>query len=319
MTQVAISKTNQYKPWMMNRADPYVYRHFDGTYYFTASVPEYDRIILRTSKSLSALAGAKENVIWKKHESGLMSAHIWAPEIHCLDGRWLIYFAAGEKEDIWKIRLFVLECMGDPVDGIWRELGKMQGADNDPFSFRSFCLDGTVFENNGKRYFVWAEKTGVGRQISNLYIAEMETPIKLKTAQILLSTPDYDWERVEYWVNEAPAVLKKNGRIYLTYSASSTGACYCLGMLTAEQNADLLDPATWKKSRFPVFQSDPEKAMYGPGHNSFTISEEGNDVMIYHARPYDKITGNPLYDPNRHAMILKLAWTEDGRPLFQNE
>lgn len=317
MALSALKETTQNAPWIMNRADPYIYRHFDGTYYFTASVPEYDRIILRTSKNLSSLAVAKESVIWRKHESGLMSAHIWAPEIHHFDGRWFIYFAAGEKEDIWKIRLFVLECEGDPVDGTWRELGAMQSADNDPFSFRSFCLDGTVFENSGKRFFVWAEKVGVGRQISNLYIAEMESPVKLKTAQVMLSTPDYDWERVEYWVNEGPAVLKRNGRIYLTYSASSTGACYCMGMLTADQDADLLDPAVWKKSRHPVFQSNPGKAVYGPGHNSFTITEEGSDVMVYHARPYEKITGNPLYDPNRHAMLMKLSWTEDGRPLFQ--
>ena len=32
--------------WIPQRADPYVYRHTDGTYYFTASVPEYDRIVL---------------------------------------------------------------------------------------------------------------------------------------------------------------------------------------------------------------------------------------------------------------------------------
>lgn len=35
------------KPWILQRADPYVYRHTDGAYYFTASVPEYDRIVLR--------------------------------------------------------------------------------------------------------------------------------------------------------------------------------------------------------------------------------------------------------------------------------
>ena len=31
----------------MQRADPYVYRHSDGTYYFTASVPAYDSIVLK--------------------------------------------------------------------------------------------------------------------------------------------------------------------------------------------------------------------------------------------------------------------------------
>ena len=30
------------KPWILQRADPYVYKHTDGAYYFTASVPEYD-------------------------------------------------------------------------------------------------------------------------------------------------------------------------------------------------------------------------------------------------------------------------------------
>ena len=37
------------KPWIMQRADPYVYKHTDGTYYFTASVPAYDGIVLRKS------------------------------------------------------------------------------------------------------------------------------------------------------------------------------------------------------------------------------------------------------------------------------
>ena len=78
------------------------------------------------------------------------------------------------------------------MTGTWRELGKMQCADEDEFSFRAFSLDATVFEDHGKRYYVWAEKVGVGRQISNLYIAEMETPNKLKTVQVLLTTPDYD-------------------------------------------------------------------------------------------------------------------------------
>lgn len=31
--------------WIAQRADPYVYRHTDGTCYFTASVPAYDRVI----------------------------------------------------------------------------------------------------------------------------------------------------------------------------------------------------------------------------------------------------------------------------------
>lgn len=65
------------EPWIMQRADPYIYRHTDGCYYFTASVPAYDRIILRRADSLAGLAGAVENTVWTKHKSGIMSEHIW--------------------------------------------------------------------------------------------------------------------------------------------------------------------------------------------------------------------------------------------------
>lgn len=98
------------KPWILQRADPYVYRHTDGAYYFTASVPEYDRIVLRKSDTLAGLETADETEIWHKHESGPQSIHIWAPELHYLFGKWYIYYAGGDKDDIWAIRPYVLEC-----------------------------------------------------------------------------------------------------------------------------------------------------------------------------------------------------------------
>lgn len=304
------------EPWILQRADPFICRH-NGKYYFTASVPAYDRIILRSADTLAGIADAEEVTIWEKHASGIMSAHIWAPELHYLDGKWYIYFAGGEKEDIWKIRPYVLECTDEnPVAGTWKELGMMQCADEDEFSFRGFSLDATIFENRGKQYYVWAEKVGVGRQISNLYIAEMETPNKLKTVQVLLTTPDYDWERVGFWVNEGPAVIKRNGKIFLTYSASETGAPYCMGMLTVNEDSDLIDPLSWKKERYPVLQSDASLEIYGPGHNSFTVDEEGNDILVYHARKESVIEGDPLYNPNRHTMLMKIKWEEE-RPVFR--
>lgn len=308
------------EPWILQRADPYVYLHEDGWYYFTASVPAYDGIILRRSKSLGGLADAKETYIWHKHESGPMSEHIWAPEIHYLFGKWYIYFAGGEKEDVWKIRPYVLECQGqDPMNDPWKEMGKMQRAAEDEFSFEAFSLDATVFENNGNWYYIWAEKVGAGKQISNLYIAQMENGYTLKTVQELLTTPDYDWERIGFWVNEGPGIIKKNGKIYMTYSASETGTCYCVGMLSVDADADLLDPANWKKERYPVLATCSERQIYGPGHNSFTKDEQGNDIMVYHARTEAEIVGNPLYNPNRHAMLMKVKWDKDDQPVFDYE
>lgn len=305
------------EPWILQRADPYVYRHIDGTYYFTASVPAYDGIYLRKSDTLLGLKDAKEVEVWHKHDEGIMSIHIWAPEIHYLDGAWYIYYAGGDKDDIWAIRPYVLRCTDpDPVTGKWEELGKMNRAPEDEFSFEQFSLDATVFENKGEYFYIWAEKTGVGKQISNLYIAQMESPYQLKTVQVLLTTPDYDWERHGFWVNEGPAVLKKDGKIFITFSASDTGVNYCIGMLSADENSDLLDPKSWEKERYPVLQSDWDLGIYGPGHNSFTKDENGEDVMVFHARTETEIVGDPLYNPNRHAFLCRVKWDEKGKPMF---
>jgi hypothetical protein len=42
-------------PVVRQRADAQVFRHTDGWYYMTASVPEYDRLVLRRSRTLGGL------------------------------------------------------------------------------------------------------------------------------------------------------------------------------------------------------------------------------------------------------------------------
>ena len=39
-------------PVVTQRANPYIYKHIDGYYYFLASVPEYDRIEIKNQKLL---------------------------------------------------------------------------------------------------------------------------------------------------------------------------------------------------------------------------------------------------------------------------
>lgn len=312
--------TEYNKPFIEQRADPYILRAQDGQYYFTASVPAYDRIILRRAETLYALADAEEQTIWTRHPAGDMSGFIWAPELHRIDGRWYIYYTASREDDIWRLRPWVLACTGeDPVHDPWEELGQMTCADDDIYSFRAFSLDATTFTAAGVRYFVWAEKVSVGIQISNLYIARMESPTKLSTPQVLLTTPDYDWERVDIWVNEGPAVLQHDGMLYLTYSASATGPGYCVGMLSISEQGDILDPRAWNKSRQPVLRTDETRGFYGPGHNSFTKLPDGRDVCVFHARTYREIEGDPLYDPNRHTMLMEVQWDESNRPVFSYE
>ena len=273
-------------PFIPQRADPYVTKGPDGFYYFTASYSAfynvdagYDRIILRKSDTVIGLATAEEHTIWKAHNEGVMSKHIWAPEIHYIGGKWYIFFAAGEKETIWNIRPFVLMCEGqDPINDKWIELGKMQASEGDNHSFTEFSLDMTYFENNGKHYLIWAEKLGD----SSLFMAEINEnePNKLISKPILLTKPEYDWECVRHRVNEGASVLKTDDKVYVFFSASGTGAEYCMGMLYADKNADLMDINSWTKSPVPALQTEDLTDQAGPGHNSFVVDENGNLQVV---------------------------------------
>ena len=192
-------ETKYNQPLILQRADPYVYKSKEGTYYFTASVPAYDKVVLRSADTVKGLAEAEERTLWVKHEEGPRSIHIWAPEIHYVDGGWYIYYAAGDKDDIWEIRPYVLHCKGqDPMKDEWEELGMMQAADEDEFSFHAFSLDATIFEHKGEYYYIWAEKTGVGKQISNLYIEKIGNMNKLATDKVLVTTRDDEGDGVDF-------------------------------------------------------------------------------------------------------------------------
>jgi GH43 family beta-xylosidase len=299
-------------PIIEQRADPWVYLHGDGAYYFTASVPEYDRIELRRAASIQGLGAAAPHVIWRKRDSGPMSAHIWAPEIHYVDGAWYIYFAAARTDALFDHRTYVLQNRAaNPLEGEWTELGQLRTG------WESFTLDATSFVHRGTQYLVWAQRDPAIPGNSNLYIAAMENPWTLRGPQVLISRPDHDWERIGFAVNEGPAVLNKHGRLFLTYSASATDQHYCMGLLTADETGDLLAAGSWRKAAEPVFQSSEATGQYGPGHSCFTRSPDGaEDILVYHARSYKEIVGDPLFDPNRHTRAQPIRWRPDGTPDF---
>jgi GH43 family beta-xylosidase len=302
-------------PFILQRADPFVLRH-DGYYHFTASVPEYDRIVLRRSATLAGLASAQETVLWRASASGPASALIWAPEIHRFDDAWYVYFAAAPSREIkrglFQHRMYALRNPAeDPTTGTWQFVGQVDSG------IDAFCLDATTFHHRGRAYYVWAQKHPDIPGNSNLYIAPLATPTRLAATPVLLSKPELEWEVRGFAVNEGPAVLIRHGKVFIAYSASATDERYAMGLLWADADADLLDARNWHKSPTPVFVTDTERQIFGPGHNSFTVSEDGHtDVMIYHARDYREIEGDPLWNPDRHARIHPLAWDAQGMPVF---
>lgn len=308
----AAGETGFANPLVRQRADPHVTLHADGWYYFTATVPEYDRIEVRRAPSLDGLGAAEAKTVWRKHAGGEMGAHIWAPELHRIDGKWYLYFSAGRADKIWEIRLYVLEnSADDPLEGEWVKRGQLRTG------WESFALDPTTFVHRGQRYLSWTQRAADGSKGTNIYLAKMDGPLAIRQPAVLLTRPEHAWEKIGHEVNEAPAVLVKNGRVLLTYSASATDANYALGLLSAPVDADLLDPRSWTKSPLPVLRSSAATGQYGPGHNSFTTSPDGKtDILVYHARNYRDIVGEPLRDPNRHTRAQAIRWKADGMPEF---
>ena len=300
-------------PLVRQRADAQISR-IDGMFYLTGSVPEYDRVVLRRAPTIAGLATAEEAVLWRHLASGPMSGFIWAPELHRIDGKWIIYFAAGPSgggEDVFRIRTFALACDDpDPITGKWDVLGQLQTP------WDSFTLDSTSFVHRGVRYLAWAQREPGIDTNSNLYLAPLATPLTLAAKPTRLTIPTLPWEVQGFKVAEGPAPLIRNGRVFMTYSASATDARYCMGMLTARDDADLMDPASWTKSPVPVFKSSPENNVWGPGHNSFVVDERGRDMLVYHARDYKEIKGDPLFDPNRHTRVQPIHYRADGTPDF---
>lgn len=302
-------------PLVTLRADPYLYKYEDK-YYFTGSFPEYDRIELTSADSVNGIAAAVPKTIWTMPAppSG-QRRYVWAPEIHYIMGKWIIYYAysvAGE----WGIKCCALQLNGDdPMHDEWIDKGVLEKLSDDDVSFNNMSLDMTVFENAGKWYAIWAQI----RPVSNLYIAELETPTKLKTKPILLSQPEYAWELDREKVNEGPAVMKHAGKIFVSFSASATGYEYCMGLLEIDETDDPMVKSNWKKYPEPVFKTDPDRNIYGPGHNCFVEGDEGEQLCVVHFRSYKDIIGgnaNSLYDFNRHAHVMKITFDRNGVPQF---
>lgn len=301
-------------PLIEQRADPFILRHGDS-YYFIASVPEYDRLEIRRASTLTGLRDAQPAVVWRKPDSGPMSELIWAPELHLIDGSWIIYYAAAPtraiKDGLFQHRMFALECRdSDPLTGEWHERGQVRTP------IDSFALDATSFQHQGKQWYLWAQKDPAIPGNSNLYLAELENPWTLKTPPVMLSRPEYEWECAGFSVNEGPAAIRHGNRLFVSYSASATDENYCMGLLWIDADADPMQAANWSKSPRPVFTTHWLNRQYGPGHNSFTTAENGEDILVYHARNYTEIEGDPLWDPNRHTRIKTFHWDSDGMPDF---
>ncbi len=338
---VGTKYTDAEAPLIPERADPHIiYNEDDGYYYFTSSYPMnggndadgYDRLILRRAKTVAGLETAEEVTIWDEKDDPKRGRFIWAPELHKIGDSWYFLSTAGINSGTgttFNIRPFMVKCnnsddMMNPDS--WEMAGDIKAmAGDEKNCLNAMSLDMTYFEAGGRHYLCWADFTkneGNPEAISSLYIATIDPsdPTQLTSKASVITVPEYFWENVRHRVNEGPAVIQKGDNVYLAYSASGTGSEYCIGLLSGKAGDDLTNPDNWTKNPYPIMTStDFNDEVSGPGHNSFTVDENGNQIIVYHARPTEAHkghSGDPLYDPCRHAYIKPVFYDKDGMPIL---
>ena len=301
---------------------PYAVRH-GGHYYYTMQVRTADTVAIWQTDDLGQLATARRRDVWTTADSASLG-HFWSPELHRIQGRWYLYFEAddGNTDDH---QIYVMECEGDdPM--------------TDPFCMRgpimtnpewNFGLHPTVLQlpQSDQLYLLWSgwPTRRAETETQCIYIARMENPWTTGSERVMISQPEYEWERqwinpdgnrsaYPIFVNENPeAYLSPDGqRVVVCYSASGIWTAYTsLGMLTAPATADLLDPAVWQKSPEPVLSPD---SLTGVSVSNIALvpSADGRStVMVYEAR-----SRNGNNTEIRQVRMRPVEWAQNGTPQF---
>ncbi len=300
-------------------ADPWVL-WWNGAYY---SVEARNRAIYvyRSNK----LIDFKQNPVrvWTAPDTGWNQASVWAPELHFLEGRWYIYYAAGRPgppdAPFIHQRSGVLQSVGEDPQGAYVDRGMLYtGNDVVADTGNVWAIDLTVERLNGQLYAVWSgweRNTTIARTPQHLYIARMSNPYTISSNRVKLSSPTESWERKEDPVDgldlqEGPEFLRNGEHVFIIYSTRESWLKdYRLGQLRMKDpNGDPMDPDNYVKSG-PVFM--PTATVHGVGHGSFTISPDGTESWhVYHA----KTSTTPGWE--RVIRMQRFTWNPDGSPDF---
>lgn len=304
-----------HNPLLPSGPDPWVTSY--GGFYFYMNTTGGNLTIWKT-RDITDLAHAQKKVVWTPPAAGAYSHDIWAPELHRIDGRWYIYFAA-DAGDNESHRIYVVEnAAADPLEGSWTFKGKVGDATD------KWAIDASEFEDGGQKYLVWSGWKGDSDGEQRIYLAHLKNPWTVDSKRVLLSYPKYTWEHVgdlpdrpavpHVEVNEGPEILQHGKDIFLVYSGSACWTDYYeLGVVRAGAGADLLDTASWVKYDHPFFKQDRAAGVFGPGHNGFFKSPDGKeDWIIYHANP----GSGQGCGARRSPRAQRFSWNADGSPDF---
>lgn len=235
----------------------------------------------------------------------------WAPETVLYDGRFYLYYSAG-NETRMQIRVAVAGQPGGPfVDSGMVLTGE------------DFAIDAHVFQDeDGARYLFYATDFLDTERIGTGIVADrLVDPLTLAGHPQPITRARYDWQiydpqRIEkggvrWHTLEGPFVLKHGGRYYQMFSAGNwQNLSYGVSYATSER---LDAPGEWEQCcdgerSLPVLRSLPDQGVIGPGHNSAVRGPDNRQMWcVYHRWMPVEQAGGPV-TMQRVMAVDRLEW-----------
>ncbi len=289
-------------PVRWDAADPWmVYR--DGQYVLVYTVDTHLTVV--RSRSVAGLRDAPAVTVWTKDSHpDTPCCHMWAPEMHYLDGRWYLYFSATDDSDSYDdLHNYVLESAGADPLGPYTFKGRIAPPGQD-----YKAIDASVYqEADGDLYHLWSCYPPGQPEGQSICIAPMSNPWTVSGTRTKISVGESDEGCT---VREGPVILRRNNTLNLVYSICNfADSSYRLRLQTASASGDVTDPAGWSAPS-TVFSTG--NGVYGPGHNGFFTSPDGTETwIVYHG--YVDACG--LSCRPRDTYVQKIDWDGD-RPVL---
>lgn len=303
-------------PIAWDRADPCIGK-WNGKYYFIATndADGNNSLYIREANSIPELVTAQEIRILDTQQYPEFKSLLWAPEFHIVNDRFYIFHAGSSNGFVEQAcQVMALKEGGNPlIREDWEKPKMVIKMDGTPLveAGKGITLDMTVIPNKGRYFASWSQRPLHPHDLGAwICFAEInpDEPWKLISDVITIAKPDYGWDNNHTPVVEGPYPLIRDGKIFLTISGAAVDSTYVVGLLTADVDADLLDPASWVKTNYPLLTLNDVEGEYGPGHNAYIIDEDGDVWNTYHARP-------GLNEP-RSSGIRRVHFDIDGYPVL---
>ena len=288
-----------------------------GKYYFTFQSIGGDSVELLCTDQLEKLSEAARRTVWSSQRDSM--AHFWSPEIHYINNKWYLYFE-GDDGNTDNHHLFVMECQDkDPMTGNFVMKGVIETHAEWNYGIHPNLLQ----LPSGELYLLWSgwPERRHETETQCIYIARMENPWTLSSERVMISKPEYEWERqwinpdgtrsaYPIYVNENPeAFVSPDGqRVIVLYSASGIWTEYTTtGMLSAPATANLLDNTVWTKHPEPLLIPDTISYVSIADIYLLPSVDKTQTMMVYEKKRREH--GNIVRD----TYMKPVEWDEDGK------